>query len=238
MFLVIPAVDLKGGKCVQLRQGREDSVILELDDPVAVALRWERLGAPRLHVVDLDGALKEKRVNEGILREIVGRIGIPVQFGGGIRSPEDVGALLDLGVSRVIIGTLALENPKILEAISEKHGRDKITIALDSRKGKVVVRGWKKNTGLKPSEVARKFEPYASEVLYTNVDREGLMRGVAEEAIKEVVEATSMGVIVSGGVSTVEDVKKIKELGAKGVVIGSAIYTGKLDYRDALKVSK
>ncbi len=238
MFLVIPAVDLKGGKCVQLRQGREDSVILELDDPVAVALRWERLGAPRLHVVDLDGALKEKRVNEGILREIVGRIGIPVQFGGGIRSPEDVGALLDLGVSRVIIGTLALENPKILEAISERHGRDKITIALDSRKGKVVVRGWKKNTGLKPSEIARKFEPYASEVLYTNVDREGLMRGVAEEAIKEVVEATSMGVIVSGGVSTVEDVKKIKGLGAKGVVIGSAIYTGKLDYRDALKVSK
>lgn len=234
MFLVIPAVDLKDGKCIQLRQGREDSVILELDDPVAVALRWERLGAPRLHVVDLDGALKERRVNEGILREIVRRVSIPVQFGGGIRSPEDAGALLDLGVSRVIIGTMALENPEILEAISERHGRDKITIALDSRKGNVVVRGWKKSTGLKPSEVARKFEAYASEVLYTNVDREGLMRGVAEEAIKEVIEATSMGVIVSGGVSTIEDVKKIKELGARGVVIGSAIYTGKLDYRYAL----
>lgn len=238
MFLVIPAVDLKDGKCVQLRQGREDSVILELDDPVAAAENWERLGAPRLHVVDLDGALKEKRVNEGVLREIVAKVDIPVQFGGGIRSPEDVGALLGLGVSRVIMGTVALENPGILEAISRRYGRDKITLALDSKRGEVVVRGWKKGTGARASEVVKKYEPYASEVLYTNVDREGLMKGIADEAIREMVEATSMGVLVSGGVSTVDDVKRIKELGARGVVIGSAIYTGKLDYREALRAGK
>lgn len=235
MFLVIPAVDLKDGKCVQLRQGEEQDVIIELEDPVEVAEKWERLGAPRLHVVDLDGALRSDRANEGILRKIVRRVGIPVQFGGGVRSMEDVGALLELGVSRVILGTIALEDPELLEKISERYGRDKITVALDSKGGEVVVRGWRKATGLKPWETVKKFEAYASEVLYTNVDREGLMGGVSEEAVRELVDSTSMGVIVSGGVSTVGDVKKIKMLGARGVVIGSAIYTGKLDYREALK---
>jgi phosphoribosylformimino-5-aminoimidazole carboxamide ribotide isomerase len=238
MFLVIPAVDLKDGKCVQLRQGREEDVLLELEDPAAVAEKWGRLGAPRLHVVDLDGALRDRRANEGILREIVRRVHVPVQFGGGIRTPEDVGRLLEMGVTRVILGTIALERPEVLEEISERYGRDRITVALDSRGGRVVVRGWRKTTGLKPSEAVKKFEVHASEVLYTNVDREGLMRGVAEEAIREMVDATSMGVIVSGGVSTVEDVKRIKRLGARGVVIGSAIYTGKLDYREALRAGR
>jgi phosphoribosylformimino-5-aminoimidazole carboxamide ribotide isomerase len=238
MFLVIPAVDLKDGKCIQLRQGKEEDVILEFDDPVEAALNWERLGAPRLHVVDLDGAIGGKRINQGILREIVERVEIPVQFGGGIRSQEDVDTLMELGVSRVIIGTLAFEDPEALVEISEKHGRDRVTVALDSREGRVVIRGWKKSAGVAASEAVKKFESYASEVLYTDVDVEGLMKGVAGEKAREVVEATSMGVIVSGGVTTVDDVKKIRELGAKGVVIGSAIYTGKLDYRNALRAGR
>jgi phosphoribosylformimino-5-aminoimidazole carboxamide ribotide isomerase len=235
MFLVIPAVDLKAGRCVQLRQGREEEVIIELEDPVGVARGWERLGAPRLHVVDLDGAFKGKRRNEGVLIEILKSVHIPVQFGGGIRSVEEAEKLLELGVSKVILGTLALENPASLAGIAERYGRERLIVALDSRRGEVVVRGWLKKTGMHASKVVKRFEPYAGEVLYTNVDVEGLMKGVDEEAIREVVSATSMGVIVSGGVSSVRDVKRIKDLGAKGVVIGSALYTGKLDYREALR---
>lgn len=238
MFLVIPAVDLKSGKCVQLRQGKEEDVILELDDPLEVAENWENLGAPRLHVVDLDGAIQGRRRNENILKKIVERVNIPIQFGGGIRSPQDVDHLLELGVSRIIIGTLALEKPKVLAEIANRHGRDKVTIALDSRRGEVVVRGWKKTTGVTPSQVVKGFEDYASEVLYTNVDVEGLMKGIVDERIKEVVESTDMEVIVSGGVSTVEDILKIKGLGARGVVIGSALYTGKLDFKEALDAAR
>lgn len=237
MFLVIPAVDLKDGKCVQLKQGREDKVILELDNPVEVAEKWQSLGAPRLHVVDLDGALKGRRVNEGVLRAILEGVSIPVQFGGGIRSPGEAEALLELGVSKVILGTMALENPASIAGIAEKYGRERLMIALDSRRGEVVVRGWKKKTGLAAGEIVKKYEAIASEVLYTNVDVEGLMKGIDEGAIREVVKATSMDVIVSGGVTSIRDIRRIKSLGAKGVVIGSALYTGKLDYREALRAA-
>lgn len=238
MFLVIPAVDLKAGRCVQLRQGREEEVIMELEEPVKVAREWERLGAPRLHVVDLDGAIRGRRRNEEVLREILRSVRIPVQFGGGIRSVREAEKLLELGVSKVILGTLALEDPGSLAGIAERHGRERLIVALDSRGGEVVVRGWRKQTGVRASRIVGRFEPYAGEVLYTNVDVEGLMRGIDEEAVREVVNATSMGVIVSGGVSSVRDVRRVKALGARGVVIGSAIYTGKLDYREALRTAE
>ncbi|MDP6459995.1 MAG: 1-(5-phosphoribosyl)-5-[(5-phosphoribosylamino)methylideneamino]imidazole-4-carboxamide isomerase [Candidatus Hydrothermarchaeota archaeon] len=238
MFLTIPAVDLKDGKCVQLRQGLETEVLLELKDPLGVAKRWERVGAPRLHVVDLDGAIKGMRVNEDILMDIVNEVRIPVQFGGGVRRIEDARKLLDFGVEKIIVGTMALENPVVLGGLVEKYGKDRVIVALDSRGGEVVVKGWKAGTGIVAKEVIRNFESYAREVLFTNVDMEGLMKGVNEVAIEEVVKASSLDVIVSGGVSSVEDIKKVRSLGAKGVVIGSALYTGKLDYKEALKVAR
>jgi phosphoribosylformimino-5-aminoimidazole carboxamide ribotide isomerase len=238
MFLAIPAVDLKDGKCVQLRQGLETDVLLELEDPIGVARRWESMGAPRLHVVDLDGAIKGARVNEGILREIVREVGVPIQFGGGVRRIADARELLDFGVEKIILGTMALEDPEALAGIVEKYGKERVMVALDSKGGEVVVKGWKAGTGIAAKEVIRKFEPYASEVLFTNVDVEGLMKGVNKGAVEEVVKASSLDVIVSGGISTVDDIKRIRSLGARGVVIGSALYTGKLDYREALKAAK
>lgn len=237
MFLVIPAVDLKDGKCVQLRQGREEEVLLELEDPLGIARRWESLGAPRLHVVDLDGTIKGKRVNEGILRSIVAEAGIPVQFGGGVRTIEDARKLLDYGVEKIILGTMALESPSVLAGLAEKYGKDRVMVALDSKGGEVVIRGWKSGTGVAAMDVIRTFEPYAREALFTNVEVEGKMKGIDERPIKELVRASSLDIIVSGGISSVNDVKRIKSLGAKGVVIGSAIYTGKLDYRNALRAA-
>ncbi|MEE8167821.1 MAG: 1-(5-phosphoribosyl)-5-[(5-phosphoribosylamino)methylideneamino]imidazole-4-carboxamide isomerase [Candidatus Hydrothermarchaeales archaeon] len=236
-FLVIPALDLKDGKCVQLVQGDPNRIILSLDDPVGIALQWQAKGAPRLHLVDLDGAIQGVRKNESIVRDILGEIEIPVQFGGGIRSMEDARLFLDLGVARVILGTLAVQMPDALGKLAEEYGADRITIALDSKAGNVVVKGWTKDTNIRATEIVQKFERYASEVLFTNVDVEGLMKGPDEKSIREIVKATSLDVIASGGISSLEDIECISKIGALGVVIGSALYSGEINLEKALKLT-
>ncbi|MFQ6137440.1 MAG: 1-(5-phosphoribosyl)-5-[(5-phosphoribosylamino)methylideneamino]imidazole-4-carboxamide isomerase [Candidatus Hydrothermarchaeales archaeon] len=238
VFLVIPALDLKDKKCVQLRQGKPEDVIIELDDPIEVAERWESLGAPRLHVIDLDGAFQGKRVNEDIVYRIVEVCKVPVQFGGGIRNIGDARQMLDRGIEKIILGTLAIENPSVVEELAGSYGKDRIIIALDSRGGKVVIKGWKEKTEIEAKEIARRYEDYAGEVLFTNVDVEGLMEGFDAEVVKELVDSTSLGVIISGGISTLNDVEKAKGSGAIGCVLGSALYTGKLDFKEAIEVSK
>lgn len=237
-MLVIPALDLKDGKCVQLRQGDPRKKTIELENPLEIARNWEALGAPRLHLVDLDGAIGGERKNEQIVREIIQELAIPVQFGGGIRSIEDARLFLDLGAEKIIIGTIAIQEPKIIEKLAEKYGGERIIVALDSRGGKVVVKGWTESTDIKAAEIVKKFEENVSEVLFTNVDVEGMMKGIDEKTIKEMVDATSLGVLVSGGVASLDDVKKIKKLGAEGVVIGSALYRGKIDFKEALKAAR
>ncbi|MBI5253550.1 MAG: 1-(5-phosphoribosyl)-5-[(5-phosphoribosylamino)methylideneamino]imidazole-4-carboxamide isomerase, partial [Euryarchaeota archaeon] len=227
MFLVIPALDLKDGKCVRLRQGDPRKKTIELENPLEIARNWEALGAPRLHLVDLDGAIGGERKNEQIVREIIQELAIPVQFGGGIRSIEDARLFLDLGAEKIIIGTIAIQEPKIIEKLAEKYGRERIIVALDSRNGKVVIKGWTEATDIKAAEIVGKFEKNASEILFTNVDVEGMMKGIDEKAVKEMVDSTSLGVLISGGISSLDDIKKIKKLGAKGAVIGSALYKGK-----------
>ncbi|MFQ5975470.1 MAG: 1-(5-phosphoribosyl)-5-[(5-phosphoribosylamino)methylideneamino]imidazole-4-carboxamide isomerase [Candidatus Hydrothermarchaeales archaeon] len=237
-FLVIPAVDLKNRKCVQLRQGRADDIILELDDPVEVALNWESRGAQRLHIIDLDGAIKGRRVNEDILQDIVKSSGVPVQFGGGIRSIEDARKILDLGVDKIILGTIAINNPQVVSDLADVYGKDRIIIALDSKDGKVLVKGWKEKTNLEAKKIVKSYEETASEVLFTNVNVEGLMKGFDGKIIEDLVQSTTLGVIVSGGITTIDDVKKAKSTGAIGCVVGSALYTGKLDFKTALKAGE
>lgn len=232
-FLVIPALDLKDGKCVQLVGGDPEKKLIEEDNPLEIAEYWEDSGAKRLHLIDLDGAIEGARLNEPIVRKIVEEIEIPIQFGGGIRTLEDAITLLDIGIGKIILGTIAVNNPKSLSSLSEKYGRERIIVALDSKDGKVVVKGWTEGTGSRASDIASEFEPYASEVLFTNVDMEGRMAGIDEDLIKEVVDATSLGVIASGGITTIDDVKKARGAGASGVVIGSAFYTGKLQFEKA-----
>jgi phosphoribosylformimino-5-aminoimidazole carboxamide ribotide isomerase len=233
-MLVIPALDLKDKKCVRLIQGDPERKTIELENPLEIAKNWESLGAPRLHLVDLDGAIGGTRKNESIVREIIGELTIPVQFGGGIRSIEDARLFLDAGAAKVVLGTIAIQKPEIIEKLAEKYGRERIIIALDSRNGRVVIKGWTERTGIKAAEIVKKFEKNVSEVLFTNVDVEGMMKGIDEKAVKEMVDSTSLGVIVSGGIASLKDIEKIKKLGAKGVVIGSALYTGKINYREAL----
>ncbi|NOZ76351.1 MAG: 1-(5-phosphoribosyl)-5-[(5-phosphoribosylamino)methylideneamino]imidazole-4-carboxamide isomerase [Euryarchaeota archaeon] len=238
MFLVIPALDLKDGKCVQLVGGDPGKRLIEEEDPLAVARGWESRGASRLHLIDLDGTIGGVRKNEAVVEEILRALAIPVQFGGGMRTLGDAMHFLDLGAERVILGTMAVEDPESLAPLVEKYGRERITIALDSRGGYVTVKGWQESTAHRPWDLAPVLEAYADEFLFTNVDVEGRMAGIDRDIISRVVESTSSGVIVSGGIASLEDVRTARELGARGVVIGSALYTGRMDFKKARELEE
>jgi len=228
---VIPAVDLKGGKVVRLIQGKRDKVTVELENPLEVAKMWIEKGARVLHVIDLDGAFEGKLFHEDVIIEIANIV--ETQVGGGIRSLEIAERLLNAGVERVIFGTLAVKNVKDVKRFAEEYPK-RVMVAVDSKKGKVVVEGWVKKTELTPIEVAKLYEDCEVSLLYTNVDVEGLVSGVELEKIREVVEGTSLPVYVAGGISSLDDVRAIKRCGAVGVVIGSALYTGKVKLEELL----
>ena len=235
MFRIIPAVDIKDGKCVQLQQGDEKRKIVEIDDVVGIARKWVEKGAKSLHIIDLDGTFKGRLTHEDIILEIAKFA--KVQVGGGIRDPKIAEELLKKGVEKIIIGTLAVKDPESVRDLTEKYpGR--IIIAIDSRSGEVVVKGWKEGSGRSPIDLAREFEDCEVEFLYTNVDVEGLMRGIDYASIEKVVKSVKKPVIVAGGITTIEDVLRVKESGAAGVVIGSALYTGKLRLEDLLKLEE
>lgn len=238
IFEVIPAVDMRGGKCVQLVQGVPGSEIVSLDDPLEVALDWVRKGAKTLHLVDLDGAIEGKRKNAPIIEKIVSTCrekGVRIQVGGGIRSFEDASALLKLGVSRVILGTAALQNPELVKRLSNAFGSECITVALDAKNGKISIKGWTEECAHTPVEMGRKFEELgAGSLLFTNIDTEGLMQGINPAPTKELVDSVSIPVIASGGVSSLQDLKVLKKTRAAGVVIGSALYTGRFTLEAAI----
>jgi phosphoribosylformimino-5-aminoimidazole carboxamide ribotide isomerase len=239
VFEVIPAVDMRGGKCVQLVQGVPGSEIVSLDDPLAVALDWVDKGAEYLHLVDLDGAIEGERKNAPIIEKIVEACkekGIRIQVGGGIRNFEDATALLNLGVSRVILGTAALQEPELVRMLVNSFGSACITVALDAKNGKISIKGWTEECAQTPVEMGRKFEELgAGSLLFTNIDTEGLMQGVNPVPTKELVESVNIPVIASGGVSSLQDLQVLKETGASGVVIGSALYTGRFSIEEAIK---
>ncbi len=231
MFRVIPAVDLKGGKVVRLVQGKRDKITIEIENPLKVARMWVEKGAKVLHVIDLDGAFEGKLFHEDVIVEIAKFV--ETQVGGGIRSFEIAERLLNAGVERVIFGTLAVKNVKAVKRFAEEYPK-RVMVAVDSKKGKVVVEGWVKKTELTPIEVAKLYEDCEVSLLYTNVDVEGLVSGVELEKIREVVEGTSLPVYVAGGISSLDDVKAIKKCGAVGVIVGSALYTGKVKLEEVL----
>ncbi|MBC7086717.1 MAG: 1-(5-phosphoribosyl)-5-[(5-phosphoribosylamino)methylideneamino]imidazole-4-carboxamide isomerase [Methanomethylovorans sp.] len=241
-FEVIPAVDIRGGKCVQLVQGVPGSEMISLDDPLVVALEWITLGAKTLHIVDLDGALDGKKINAPIIEKIVLKgkeRGVLIQIGGGIRSFEDAANLLKLGADRVILSTAALREPELVRRLSNEFGSSHINVALDSKNGKVAIEGWKKVSEYTAIELGKKFEKLgAGTLLFTNIDTEGLMRGVNPEPTAELVKSVNIPVIASGGITTLEDIITIRATGACGVVVGSALYTGKFTYPEALNILK
>ncbi len=238
-FEVIPAVDLKGGKCVQLVQGVPGTEMVSLDDPTAQAIRWLDEGARTLHLIDLDGAIQGERINALAIENIVDATDVTIEVGGGIRTAGDVEALLDLGVDRVIIGTAAVTDPRFVQEMSDEHGKEHIMVSLDARNGKVTTHGWARISDFTPPELGRRLEDMgAGSILFTNIDSEGLLEGVDPEPTRKLVEAVNIPVVASGGITTADDVRIIRDTGAVAVVVGSALYTGRLSLSEAVQAAK
>ncbi|MGC9516801.1 MAG: 1-(5-phosphoribosyl)-5-[(5-phosphoribosylamino)methylideneamino]imidazole-4-carboxamide isomerase [Methanomicrobiales archaeon] len=236
-MLIIPAVDIKNGKCVQLVQGEPGSEQIVIDNPVEVAKNWESQGASLLHLINLDGAFGEDNKNQEIIEKIVEEVSIPVQLGGGIRTKEDAANLLKTGVSKVILGTMAIENPEYVQELSEEFGKERIIVALDSKDSKVVIKGWTQTTDKTAPELAKLFEKKgAGAILFTNVDVEGLLDGFELSPALDLLEVVDIPIIYAGGITSIDDLIKLKKTGVFGVVIGSALYKGKIDFKKALKI--
>ncbi|MDN3545171.1 MAG: 1-(5-phosphoribosyl)-5-[(5-phosphoribosylamino)methylideneamino]imidazole-4-carboxamide isomerase [Roseateles asaccharophilus] len=237
-MLLIPAIDLKDGKCVRLQQGDMNASTTFGDDPAAMARRWVDAGARRLHLVDLNGAFAGKPVNEGAIRAIIREVGddIPVQLGGGIRDLDTIERYLDDGLSYIIIGTAAVKNPGFLKDACSAFGGH-ILVGLDAKDGKVATDGWSKLTGHEVVDLAKKFEDYGVEgVIYTDIGRDGMLSGINIEATVRLAQALTMPVIASGGLAGLADIEAlcaVEREGVSGVICGRAIYTGDLDLAEA-----
>ncbi len=241
-MLIIPAIDLKDGHCVRLEQGRMDSATVFSEQPGKAAAHWVAQGARRLHVVDLNGAVAGKPRNEAAVKDILASVepDIPVQLGGGIRDLETIERYLDDGVSYIIIGTAAVKNPGFLhEACDAFPGH--IMVGLDAKEGKVATDGWSKLTGHDVVDLARRFQDYGVEaVIYTDIGRDGMMTGVNVEATVRLAQALVVPVIASGGLNGLDDIRRLREIeheGVTGCITGRAIYEGRLDFAQALKVA-
>lgn len=235
---VIPAIDIKDGRCVRLLQGRFDQVTVYSDDPVEVARRWRDQGARWLHVVDLDGARSGVSTNLGLIRRIAGESGLRVQVGGGIRTLESARAVLGVGVRRVIIGTTAALDEDAAGRIFGELGEQAV-LGVDAREGRVAVHGWEQVLDLDAVQFAvRMQELGARRVVFTDVGRDGTLGGVNRERLREMVCALSIPVIASGGVTTVEDVRAVREAGAEAVIIGKALYAGTISLREAMEAGE
>ncbi len=238
-MVIIPAIDLKDGRCVRLQQGDMTAETIYSEDPVAMALHWVEQGATRLHLVDLDGARVGKPKNEALIRKIVTAVGpnVPVQLGGGIRDMDTIERYLDHGVGYVIIGTAAVKNPGLLhDAASAFAGH--IIVGLDARDGKVAVEGWSKMTGHDVIDLAKKFQDMGVEaIIYTDIGRDGMLSGVNLQATRKLAQSISIPVIASGGISSLDDIRDVCNLepdGVSGVITGRAIYQGTLDFKQAV----
>jgi len=237
-MLIIPAIDLRGGCCVRLTQGRRDSAKVYDGDPVDIARDYEAAGAQLLHVVDLDGAFSEPNSrNRETLRKIVRSIQIPVQFGGGLRVVEQVKEVIDFGVARVVLGTLAVESTETLEKLLGKFGGEKIAVGIDAKRGTVVTRGWEKEAALSAAGFALQLASVGVErIIYTDVSRDGMLNGVNVEATCEIARVSGLKVTASGGVSSLEDIRRIcrADCGIDSAILGKALYEGYFTIQEAL----
>lgn len=238
-MILLPAIDLKDGKCVRLVEGRMDSAKVYDADPLDVACRWEAAGAEWIHVVDLDGAVGGARTGHwDLVGRIAARVNVPVQFGGGVRTPDDARHLLRLGVRRVVVGTLAAQDPGALEPLLREAG-DAVAIGLDARDGIVLVKGWEEATGRQAVDLARELAAVgAGRFVYTDVARDGTLTGPNYDATRQVAEAAKVPVTASGGVSSLDDLRRLRELGPLGVdsvIVGKALYESRFSLQQALE---
>ncbi|GAW91553.1 1-(5-phosphoribosyl)-5-[(5-phosphoribosylamino)methylideneamino]imidazole-4-carboxamide isomerase [Calderihabitans maritimus] len=240
-MLVIPAIDVREGKCVRLVQGKLDEETVYSDHPVAVAHSWQDLGAKWLHVVDLDGAFAGRPKNLEVVREIIDTVKIPVQFGGGVRKLDTIEELLSIGVARVILGTIAIIEPALVEYACKRWG-DRIVVGIDSKDGLVAIEGWEATVEKQALDLALEMKDRGVErIVFTDTRRDGTLRGPNIESTRKMAKGSGLKVIASGGVSSLEDIKRLKELepeGVEGVILGKALYSGKVSLEEAIAVAE
>jgi len=233
---IIPAIDLKNGRCVRLLQGKEDQETVYGEDPVETALSFEEQGAEQIHLVDLDGAFRGESKNLEQVERIAQAVKVPIELGGGIRSLDDISRVFDLGVNFVIIGTIAVKNPKVLEEAIQKF-ENQLILGLDAKDGKVAVSGWVEVTEFSDEEFANQWKQHGiNRVIYTDISRDGMLTGPNLSSLRRMAIATGLKITASGGVSSLDDLKQLVELerdGVDEVIVGKAIYERQLDLREA-----
>lgn len=237
-MIIYPAIDIKEGKCVRLVQGKFNDVTVYSEHPVDMALKFEQLGAQYLHVVDLDGARLGEPQNIAAISKMAVKVGIPLQLGGGIRSIEMMEIILCKGIQRVILGTSAVNDPEIVKKAVKAFGSG-LAVAIDAKDGMVAIEGWAKTSEFTAIEFAKKMEELGAKVIiYTDISRDGMLKGPNLKAMEDMAKAVKIEVIASGGVSSLQDIKNLKEIGMSGVIVGKALYTGDVDLQEAIAVAK
>lgn len=231
---IIPAIDLRNGRCVRLYQGDYSQETVFSEDPIGMALHWQSLGALRLHIVDLDGAAKGELCHVPLIEEMVRSVRIPLQLGGGLRRLETVEQVLEFGVERAILGTAAIEDHALIQEACQRFGQ-RIIVSIDARDGFVATHGWRERTTITAIELARSMADLGvRRFIYTDIARDGTLTEPSFRSIAELLEKTSLPVIASGGISSLEHLKRLSELGVEGAIVGRALYTGHLDLGEAL----
>lgn len=235
-MILYPAIDIRNGQCVRLRQGQFHDAEVYSHSPVKIAKLWESQGASHIHIVDLDGALAGRSMNEDVIRDIVSSVGIPVQTGGGIRTIKDIETKLSLGVSRVIIGTKAVENPQFVKEAIACFGPDRIVVGIDAKQGMVAIQGWEKVSNYKAVSLALEMKEYGVKtIVYTDITRDGMLLGPNIEHTEEIVRITGLSVIASGGVASMKDLESVYQIPVAGVIIGKALYENRIDLCAAIE---
>ena len=232
---VIPAIDLRDGRCVRLYQGDYDRETVFSDDPTSVALKWQEMGAPRLHLVDLDGAATGVPANLEALRRICEAVSVPIQTGGGIRSLDSAAQVLDMGVQRFILGTSAVEEPDLVEQACRRFGAASVVVGVDARDGLAATWGWRETTSVAALDLIRRMAALGvRRFVYTDISRDGTLTSPNFGAIEEIAGGCDASLVVSGGVSSPDHVERLASLGVEGVIIGRALYTGDIDLGEAI----
>jgi phosphoribosylformimino-5-aminoimidazole carboxamide ribotide isomerase len=232
--ILYPAIDILDGKCVRLTQGQFDQAKVYFEDPLDAAKKWADSGAQWLHVVDLNGAKEGKPVNVAPIERIMTSIDLPVQIGGGIRSQDVAEIFLTMGAGRIIIGSAAIEDPDLVQILTVKY-EERVGVSLDAKDGRVAIHGWQEVSDKDAIEVAQHFEGMGLQhLIYTDISKDGMMTGPNWDGLKKMIDAVSVHIVASGGISSLEDVKKAKELGAGGCILGRALYEEKIDLKEAL----
>ena len=234
-MIIFPAIDIKDKKCVRLTQGDFDKVNVYGEDPSLMAKKWADYGAEFIHVVNLNGSRDEIGINDETLAKVAKSVDVPIQVGGGIRDEKRVKELLDLGINRVIVGTMAIENKELLKELIEKYKAEKIVVSIDAKNGKVATHGWEKVSDIDSVDLCKELEQIGVKtIVYTDISKDGMLEGPNFDIYKELSQKTSLDLIASGGVTSIDDVKRLLDMNMYGAIIGKALYDNRIDLKEVL----